>query len=125
MLKSPADDPSASAELLISTPKKPAKPTKEDTVSITAQSYRVLEEESPPKTGKYTGCNCSKSQCLKMYCTCFAVGRICDQVLPSLPRAASARPAKTMETTWSEARPSTISSPRTLSPFPAVASQLR
>ena len=35
-------------------------------------------EPSHSRKGKYTGCNCSKSQCLKMYCACFSVGRMCD-----------------------------------------------
>ncbi len=29
---------------------------------------------------KYTGCNCRKSQCLKMYCVCFSFGKMCDNV---------------------------------------------
>ena len=29
---------------------------------------------------KYTGCNCRKSQCLKMYCVCFSTGKMCDEV---------------------------------------------
>ena len=54
------------------------------------------------RKGKYTGCNCSKSQCLKMYCACFSVGRMCDEVLPSLYRPVSAKLAKIVVITWTD-----------------------
>ena len=63
----------------LSTPKKRTGPVEDDLATPTPATQRVLEEQSG-KANKYTGCNCSKSQCLKMYCMCFAVGRVCDKV---------------------------------------------
>jgi hypothetical protein len=85
----------------------------------------VLEEEATSsKENKYTGCNCNKSQCLKMYCACFSVGKMCDQVLHARPRPVSARPAKTTATTWSAHRPSTRSLLAIHTLFPAATLRL-
>ena len=54
--------------------------------------FSLLIETPPLKlrtADKYTGCNCRKSRCLKMYCICFAKGKMCDKVLPIIFRHAS------------------------------------
>lgn len=52
---------------------------------------RDREREREDRDGyRYTGCNCRKSMCLKMYCVCFAGGRMCDRVLMGICRLAYA-----------------------------------
>ena len=41
-----------------------------------------------------------------MYCACFSVGKMCDEVADWLFRLVSAKPAKTTMTTWTDPRPS-------------------
>lgn len=45
----------------------------QDSLGMGLQSH---SEEGPRKTKK-TGCTCKKTNCAKMYCECFAVGRVC------------------------------------------------
>ena len=101
----------------------PVKPNGKDSDSehiLTAATRRVLEEEPyAAKENKYTGCNCTKSQCLKMYCACFSVGRMCDQVLLYPYRPVFASPVRTTATIWSAQKSSTKSSPKTPTPSPA------
>lgn len=53
-----------------------------------------------------------------MYCACFSVGKMCDQVTWTPFRAASAKPAKTTVTTWTVPRPSTKLSSKIPTPSP-------
>ena len=56
-------------------------PTKKSTLYDpfhSPSSTLAKTEPSHSRKGKYTGCNCSKSECLKMYCACFSVGKMCD-----------------------------------------------
>lgn len=45
---------------------------------------KVVREDAPasiseaPRSSNPDGCNCSRSQCLKMYCECFAAKRYCE-----------------------------------------------
>ncbi len=69
----------------------------------TASTVRILEDElfsSSPN--KYTGCNCTKSKCLKMYCACFSVGKMCDQVKEFIFRRVSANPAPMIAIIWGD-----------------------
>ena len=94
------------------------KSTNEEPFLLTATS-NLLPESSHSKKGKYTGCNCSKSQCLKMYCDCFSVGRMCDEVPVCPYRPASARTVKTAAITWTALKQSARSSISTPWPSPA------
>lgn len=38
---------------------------------------RECSEKSPKKATATTGCKCSRTKCLKMYCECFAQGKQC------------------------------------------------
>ncbi|KAG8075686.1 hypothetical protein GUJ93_ZPchr0006g44363 [Zizania palustris] len=38
----------------------------------------MVEMKSSPPTKKKKHCNCKNSQCLKLYCECFAAGLYCD-----------------------------------------------
>lgn len=40
-------------------------------------AIRRMKQEVQDDTGKKRRCNCTKSQCLKLYCDCFAAGEFC------------------------------------------------
>lgn len=40
-------------------------------------AVRRIKQEMMDDTGKKRRCNCTKSQCLKLYCDCFAAGEFC------------------------------------------------
>lgn len=74
-------------EQQIFTPQKPTERWMDARIlnSEPAKKLWVMENQKEETTkgsreNKYTGCNCSKSQCLKMYCACFSVGKMCDEV---------------------------------------------
>ena len=48
-------------------------------LDLTKREY-PLESDSDTQINQNRcgGCNCERSQCLKMYCQCFAVGRYCN-----------------------------------------------
>ena len=93
-----------------STPTKKPLPN-EDAPTPTPPASRLLHHDAPPNHSKHTGCNCSKSQCLKMYCVCFAMGRVCESVRLVLSRVAFAETAKISQITWIAAKPSMSLSP--------------
>lgn len=47
--------------------------------AVTGSGYRPGPSLEPTETGSIT-CNCRKSQCLKLYCQCFAAKVICSSV---------------------------------------------
>lgn len=51
----------------------PQKPTQTETVTTTANDTSLESNGIRPKKP----CNCTKSQCLKLYCDCFANGEFC------------------------------------------------
>lgn len=54
---------------------------RENKINSESQPSGTSRPSESSTKGKYTGCNCAKSQCLKMYCACFSVGKMCDEVL--------------------------------------------
>jgi len=52
-----------------------AKPVVSKDSSVTSDS----EEDEAKSASKKVTCNCKKSKCLKLYCDCFALGRVCGE----------------------------------------------
>lgn len=50
---------------------------------ILARNPRAFQQQNKPQPTKEgeIGCNCMRSRCLKLYCTCFQVGRLCKEDL--------------------------------------------
>ncbi len=52
----------------------------EDSLGISILRQGTLEEEESEQSAirkKKTGCTCKKTNCIKMYCECFSVGKMC------------------------------------------------
>lgn len=78
--------PPASPPRCQTTPRLPSTPPKShprELSTLKSDSKLLSLVVDPPilnLTSKPTGCNCRKSQCLKMYCICFAQCKMCDSV---------------------------------------------
>lgn len=44
----------------------------------TVVTSRAIKNEDDDSGSKKRRCNCTKSQCLKLYCDCFAAGEFCS-----------------------------------------------
>ena len=100
--KSPLDNHAKSYSPPDTPPKLPKKKDSLDDPYHTPPNTFITSEQSPSRKGKYTGCNCSKSQCLKMYCACFSVGRMCDEVLDVLFRLVCVKAVKIVVIIWKD-----------------------
>ena len=49
----------------------------QDSLGLTLQDLVEEEDTAQRISKKKTGCTCKKTNCIKMYCECFSVGKLC------------------------------------------------
>lgn len=49
----------------------------EDSLAMQINQLEKVNSQTPNAKRKKVGCTCSKTNCLKRYCECFSIGKIC------------------------------------------------